>query len=81
MGLKRLKLHQIAPICRWYSKKFFLHPSIWNYTIFVKNGAVLHHLATLFDNTIRSKPEQGDHIVCILPNIYEILQNSLPNYK
>jgi len=36
-----------------------------------KNGVVLHHLATLFDNTNAvSKPEKGDQIVYgILPNI------------
>jgi len=49
----------------------------------VKNGLVLHHLATLFDNTNAvSKPEMGDQIVNgILPNIYEILSVSLPNDK
>jgi len=54
-----------------------------NYTIFVKNGVVLHHLATLFENTNEvSKPDKGDQIVHgILPNIYEILPVSLPNYK
>jgi len=31
---------------------------------FVENGVVLHHLATLFDNTNAvSKPEHGDQIV------------------
>ena len=53
------------------------------YTIFVRNGVVLHHLTILFDNTNAvSKPEKGDQIVHgILPNIYEILLFSLPYYK
>jgi len=46
---------------------------------FCKNGVVLHHLATLFDNTSAvSKPEHDDQIVHgvrNLPNIYEILPN------
>jgi len=34
------------------------------YIIFANHGVVLHHLATLFDNTNAvSKPEQGDQIV------------------
>jgi len=32
--------------------------------MFVKNGLVLHHLATLFDNTNAvSKPKKGDQIM------------------
>jgi len=64
MVLKRLKLHQITRIFRWCGTKFFLHTSMENYTIFVKVDVVLHHLATLFDNTKAvSKPEQGDQTV------------------
>ena len=34
---------------------------------FVKNGIVLHHLATMFDNTdVVSKPEEGDQIVHVV---------------
>ena len=83
MLLKRLKLHQITRIFRWSGTTFFLQTCMQNYTIFVKNGVVLHHLATLFENTNEvSKPDKGDQIVHgILPNIYEILPVSLPNYK
>jgi len=54
---------------------------MYKYTLLVKNGVVLHHLATLFDKTNAvSKPEKSDQIVHgILPNIYEILPVSLPN--
>jgi len=34
--LKRLKLHQIAPISRWLGTKFFLHTGLKNYTILQK---------------------------------------------
>ena len=82
MVLKRLKLHHIKRIFRW-SGTVFLQPCMQNYTIFVKNGLVLHHLAALFDNTNAvSKPEKGDQILHgILPNIYEILPVSLPSSK
>jgi len=36
MVLKRLKLHQIAPISRWCGTKFFLHTKLKNYTILQK---------------------------------------------
>jgi len=61
MVLKRLKLHTNL---RWCGTKCFLHTSMWNYTIFVKNDVALHHLATLFDNTnVISKREQGEQFV------------------
>jgi len=61
MMLKRLKLHQIIGIFRWSGTTFFLQTCMQNYTIFVKNDVVLHHLVTLFENANAvSKPEKGN---------------------
>ena len=83
MVLKRLKLHQMKRTFRWSGTAFSPQTYIcmYKYTLLVKNGLVLHHLATLFDKTNAvSKPEKSDQIVHgILPNIYEILPVSLPN--
>jgi len=63
MVLKPLKLHQIAPICRWCGTKFFLHTRL-KFTAFYENCAKSHNVATLFHNTNAvSKPEQSDLIV------------------
>jgi len=74
------KIHQWAPL-----EEFLLTPvytSMQNDTIFVKNCVVLHHLATLFNNTNAvSNPWQGNRLCTVYSANYEILQNSLPNYK
>jgi len=66
-----------------------MHTSMLNYTIFVKYCVVLHHLATLFNNTNAvSKPQQGDRLctvycakhyeTCQIPK--NVLQTTLTKY-
>jgi len=65
MGLKRLKLQQFFDgVTRnfSYTQACKITPVLRKN--FANNGVVLHHQATLFDNTNAvSKPEHGDQIV------------------
>ena len=57
MLLKRLKLHLITTIFRWWYTKFSRH-------IHTHKHAKLYHLTTLFDNSNAvSNHEKGDQIV------------------
>jgi len=79
MVLKRLKLHQIAPMSWWFGTKLFLHTRLKNYTT-LQNWCTI----TQSGNLIRQhqcgkqgRAEWPDWARCVQPNIYKIL----PNYK
>jgi len=76
MVLKRLKLHQIVPMSRWFGTKF-LHTRLKNYTIFVKWCSFTQSGNTLRQHQCgkQARAEWPDWARCILPNIYKILLN------